>query len=233
MPSILIVDDEANIRGSLKGALTRAGYTVDDAPDLTQARALLREAYDVVLLDVSFPGENGLELLAEIRAGAPETTVLMMSGHASIDDAVRATRLGAFDFMEKPISLERLLVLLRNATHARTLDAENRRLREPWSASLVGESPAMRRLVHDIALAGPSPARVLLSGENGTGKELVARALHEASPRRGMPFVAVNCSAIPDELFESELFGHEKGAFTGATQSRRGRFEEAHGDLVQ
>jgi DNA-binding NtrC family response regulator len=232
VPSILIVDDEANIRGTLKGALAREGYQVDDAPSVAAARTLLREAYDIVLLDVWFPGENGLDLLAEIRDAAPATTVIMMSGHANVETAVQATRLGAYDFLEKPLSLERLLVLLRNASATQALASENQRLRAAWATPLVGGSPAMQRLLGEIALAGPSPARVLLSGENGTGKELVARALHDASPRRAMPFVAVNCSAIPEELFESELFGHEKGAFTGATQARRGRFEEAHGGTL-
>jgi two-component system nitrogen regulation response regulator NtrX len=230
--SILIVDDEANIRSTLKGALAREGYQVDDAPSVAAARTLLKDAYDVVLLDVWFPGENGLELLAEIRRNSPETTVVMMSGHANVDTAVEATKLGAYDFMEKPLSLDRLLVVLRNATSARALESENQRLRATWATPLVGDSAPMRALVEQIALAGPSSARVLLAGENGTGKELVARALHEASPRRAMPFVAVNCSAIPEELFESELFGHEKGAFTGATQSRRGRFEEANGGTL-
>ncbi len=232
MPSILIVDDEANIRSSLKGALSREGYQVDDAPSVAAARTLLREAYDIVLLDVWFPGESGLDLLAEIRDAAPATTVIMMSGHANIETAVQATRLGAYDFLEKPLSLDRLLVLLRNASTTQALASENQRLRAPWATPLVGGSPALHKLLGEIALAGPSPARVLLSGENGTGKELVARALHEASPRRAMPFVAVNCSAIPEDLFESELFGHERGAFTGATQSRRGRFEEAHGGTL-
>jgi two-component system nitrogen regulation response regulator NtrX len=232
MPSILIVDDEANIRGTLKGVLSREGYQVDDAASVAAARALLREAYDLVLLDVWFPGESGLDLLASIRQDAPDTTVIMMSGNADLETAVQATRLGAYDFLEKPLSLERLLVILRNASATRALASENERLRAPWATALVGDSPAMRKLLEEVALAGPTPARVLLSGENGTGKELVARALHDASPRRGMPFVPVNCSAIPEELFESELFGHEKGAFTGATQSRRGRFEEAHGGTL-
>jgi DNA-binding NtrC family response regulator len=232
MPTLLIVDDEQNIRASLKGALGREGYQVDDAPSVAAAREKLRESYDIVLLDVWLPGESGMDLLAEIRANAPETTVVMMSGHATIDAAVQATRLGAFDFLEKPVALERLLVLLRNAATTRSLQAENRRLQEPWAVPLVGGSAAIRALLEQIALAGPSPARVLIRGEHGTGKELVARALHAASPRRAMPFVAVNCSAIPEELFESELFGHERGAFTGATQARRGRFEEAHGGTL-
>ncbi|MFI5372509.1 MAG: sigma-54-dependent transcriptional regulator [Candidatus Eisenbacteria bacterium] len=232
MPSILIVDDEAGIRGTLKAALGREGYQVDDVATIAAAREALREAYDVVLLDVWFPKEGGLELLAEIRGSAPDTIVIMMSGHATIDAAVRATRLGAYDVLEKPLVLERLLVLLHNATTTRSLAAENRRLREPWSRPLVGRSPALRLLLDQIALAGPAPARVLIRGEHGSGKELVARALHAASPRRERPFVAVNCSAIPEELFESELFGHERGAFTGATQARRGRFEEADGGTL-
>jgi two-component system nitrogen regulation response regulator NtrX len=158
----------------------------------------------------------------------PDTIVIMMSGHATIDAAVKATRLGAFDFLEKPILLERLLVLLRNAAATVTLKAENRRLAAPWAHEIVGKSPAVAKLLREIQLAGPSAARVLILGENGTGKELVARALHAAGPRHGQPFVAVNCSAIPEELIESELFGHERGSFTGATQSRRGTFEEAH-----
>ncbi len=232
MTSLLIVDDEQNIRTSLQGALGREGYQVDAAPSVAAAREKLRDSYDVVLLDVWFPGESGLDLLAEIRANAPETAVIMMSGHATIDAAVQATRLGAFDFLEKPVTLERLLVLLRNVTAATALEVENRRLRQAWAVPLVGRSAAMRRLLDEIALAGPSASRVLIRGEHGSGKELVARALHAASPRHAMPFVAVNCSAIPEELFESELFGHERGAFTGATQARRGRFEEAQGGTL-
>jgi two-component system nitrogen regulation response regulator NtrX len=228
MPSILIVDDEANILSSLKGALGRAGFEVETAATVEEARTRLREAFDVVLLDVWLPGGSGLDLLAEIMSGAPETVVIMMSGHATVENAVQATRLGAFDFLEKPIMLERLLVVLRNATATRSLEAENRRLRPGGDGAIVGESPAIGRLLREIELAAPAAARVLIQGEHGTGKELVARALHAASPRRDRPFVAVNCSAIPEELFESELFGHERGAFTGATQARRGRFEEAH-----
>ena len=228
MPSLLIVDDEALIRRSLEGALGREGYDVVTAASLADARASLREAYDFVLLDVWLPDGSGLDLLGEIRAQAGETQVIMMSGHATVDAAVQATRLGAYDFLEKPISLEHLLVLLRNAGRSAALVAENRRLRGSWSRGIIGGSPAVRRLLDEVALAGPSGARVLVQGEHGTGKELVARALHESSPRKDHPFVAVNCAAIPEELLESELFGHERGAFTGATQARRGRFEEAH-----
>jgi len=232
MPSILIVDDEANIVSSLSGALGREGYDVEGAASLTEGRAKLRDAYDFVLLDVGFRDGNGLDLLEEIRAGAPQTAVIMMSGQATIEAAVRATRLGAYDFLEKPISLERLLVLLRNAGTSLALQDENRRLQRPGPHPIVGRSKAVGRLLEEIHRAGPTPARVLIQGEHGTGKELVARALHDASPRRGGAFVAVNCAAIPDELIESELFGHERGAFTGATQARRGRFEEAHGGTL-
>ena len=228
MPTLLIVDDEANIRSSLAGALGRDGYQVDTAANIAEGRTRLREAYDFVLLDVWLPDGSGLDLLAEIRDAAPDTVVIMMSGHATVDAAVKATRLGAFDFLEKPLSLDRLLILLRNAASARALSSENRRLPRPWSLPIVGRSSAVQTLLREIELAGASGARVLIQGENGTGKELVARALHAASPRRDMPFVAVNCAAIPEELIESELFGHERGAFTGATQARRGEFEEAN-----
>jgi two-component system nitrogen regulation response regulator NtrX len=228
MPSILIVDDEANIRGSLVGALGREGYQADEAGSLEQARVKLREAYDFLLLDVWLPDGSGLDLLAEVATSAPETIAIVMSGHATIDVAVRATRLGAYDFMEKPLSLEHLLVALRNAGAARALQAENRRLQTAWPFPIIGRSPALTRLMREVEQAGSSSARVLIQGENGTGKELVARALHASGTRGEQPFVAVNCSAIPEELIESELFGHERGAFTGATQARRGRFEEAH-----
>src|SRR5438093_3914363 len=232
MPSVLIVDDQANILISLQAALGREGYQVDGAGTLAEAHARLSEAYDFVLLDVSFPEGSGLDLLAEIMGGAPETMVIMMSGHATIEAAVKATRLGAFDFLEKPLALERLLVLMRNASRTLMLAAETRRLRAAWANPIVGRSKAVQHLLREIERAGPAPARVLIEGEHGTGKELVARALHAASPRREMPFVAVNCAAIPDDLIESELFGHERGAFTGATQARRGRFEEAHGGTL-
>jgi two-component system nitrogen regulation response regulator NtrX len=228
MPSILIVDDEANILSSLDGALGREGYQVEKAATLTAARRLLKEAFDVVLLDVWFPEGSGLELLRDIRNTTPDTVVIMMSGHANIDIAVQAVRLGAYDFLEKPISLDRLLVVLQNATNTLALKAENSRLRQPWASPIIGSSKAIQNLIAQIEKAGPTSARVLIQGEHGTGKELVARALHQASTRANKPFVAVNCSAIPDELVESELFGHEKGAFTGATQSRKGKFEEAH-----
>ena len=232
MPSLLIADDEANIRTSLQGALSREGYQVEIAASVADARRALKNAYDFALLDVWFPDGSGLELLESIAAESPGTVVIMMSGHATVDLAVKATKLGAFDFLEKPISLDRLLVLLANASSLVALREENRRLRQAWAAPIIGQSAPVQALLREIAQAGPSTARVLIRGENGTGKELVAQALHAASPRRDRPFVAVNCSAIPEELIESELFGHERGAFTGATQSRRGRFEEAHGGTL-
>ncbi|MGH7741529.1 MAG: sigma-54-dependent transcriptional regulator [Candidatus Eiseniibacteriota bacterium] len=228
MPSVLIVDDEPNIRSSLEGALGREGYQPESAGDLAAARARLGESFDFVLLDVRLPDGSGVDLLEEIRQATPDTVVIVMSGHATIEDAVRATRLGAFDFLEKPLALERLLVMLRNAADSRALRTEVRELRRPWAQPIVGKSAAIARLLEEVQRAGASSARVLIQGEHGTGKELVARALHAAGARRAMPFVAVNCAAIPEELVESELFGHEKGAFSGAAQARRGRFEEAH-----
>jgi two-component system nitrogen regulation response regulator NtrX len=228
MPSVLIVDDEANIRSSLEGALTREGYQVETAATAAEARAKLKESFDTLLVDVWLPDGNGLDLLREAMAQNPEAVVIVMSGHATIDAAVEATRLGAYDFLEKPLSLDRLLILLRNSATAATLRAENQRLSRAWAGPIVGRSPAIKKLLAEVERAGSSTARVLVRGENGTGKELVARALHAAGPRRDQPFVAVNCAALPDTLIESELFGHERGAFTGATQSRKGLFELAH-----
>ena len=221
MPSLLIVDDEANILSSLQGALGREGYQVTTAPTLAAARRHLAKPFDFVLIDVWFSEGSGLDLLTEIQNAAPETTVIMMSGHANIELAIQAVRKGAYDFLEKPISLERLLIVLQDASTAR-------QHRQTFQSPIVGTSKAIQTLIAQIERAGPSSARVLIQGEHGTGKELVARALHQASPRASYPFVAVNCSAIPEELAESELFGHEKGSFTGATQSRKGKFEEAH-----
>jgi DNA-binding NtrC family response regulator len=232
MPSVLIVDDEPNIRSSLEGALGREGYQVESAGDLAAARTRLGESFDFVLLDVRLPDGSGVDLLAEIAQNAPDAVVVMMSGHATIEDAVRATRLGAFDFLEKPLSLERLLVVLRNADDSRALRTELRELRRGWAQQIVGRSSAITRMLEEVQRAGASSARVLIQGESGTGKELVARALHAAGIRHAQAFVAVNCAAIPEELIESELFGHEKGAFTGASQARRGRFEEAHGGTL-
>jgi len=222
---VLIVDDEPNIRRMLTGVLEDEGWSARVAADSDEAEAALaREPVDVLLLDVNLPGRDGLTLL---REGDGLPPVIMMSGHGDIRTALEAVRLGARDFIEKPIGVERLLLSLENAVEMRQLSDENQRLHDAVTHELLGDSPAMVRLRHEIARVAPTDARVLITGENGTGKELVARALHRGSARRTRPFVKVNCAAIPSELLESELFGHEKGAFTGAVSTRRGKFELA------
>ncbi|MBN2169753.1 MAG: sigma-54-dependent Fis family transcriptional regulator [Candidatus Krumholzibacteriota bacterium] len=234
-PRILVVDDEPNIRRMLAGVLADEGYAVDAAADAEEAwTALAERPADLMLLDVKLPGEDGLGLLRRLREAEVALPVIMMSGHGTIRTALEATRLGALDFIEKPIVPERLLLSLANALRLRRLENENAGLREALAATgeLIGASPAMDRLRGEIARSAPSEARVLITGENGTGKELVARALHAGSPRRERPFVKVNCAAIPSDLLESELFGHEKGAFTGALSRRRGKFERAQGGTL-
>ncbi len=230
--TVLVVDDEPRILESLESLLAREGWNVLTAGDGKSAEAQFAREPDIafVLLDVALPGESGLTLLERWKSERPGLVVILMSGHGTIEMAVQATRLGAYDFMEKPLSADRLFVTLRNAARARTLADENEELREVagLGRSIIGRSTALKALLETIARVGPTTATALIQGESGTGKELVARALHEFSPRRDEAFVAVNCAAIPEELVESELFGHEKGAFTGAVQARRGRFEEAH-----
>jgi two-component system, NtrC family, nitrogen regulation response regulator NtrX len=229
-PRIFVVDDEANIRASLRLILAREGYQVADAGSMEEARRhahwLTSEGY---LIDVRLPDGDGVELLGELRAQGVAAPVVMISGHATVALAVAATRAGAYDFLEKPLARDRVLVALKNALAAFALDRENRRLRELAGAGgrLVGASPALLSAVAQVRRAAPSDVTVLLEGETGTGKELLATLLHEESQRAGGPFVKVNCAAIPGELVESELFGHERGAFTGAGQSYRGRFEQA------
>ncbi|MBI3826793.1 MAG: sigma-54-dependent Fis family transcriptional regulator [Candidatus Rokubacteria bacterium] len=232
---ILIVDDEPAIQSALRGVLEDEGYRVSAVGSGQDALASLGdEAPDLVFLDIWMPGMDGLDTLAEIRKVRADATVVMISGHATIETAVKATRLGAYDFIEKPLSLEKtLLTVTRALEHAR-LERENATLRERLAerSEIIGGSPVMRALREQIATAAPSNGRVLIQGENGCGKELVARAIHALSARREHPFTEVNCAAIPEELIESELFGHEKGAFTGAVARRRGRFELAdHGTL--
>src|SRR5262245_10444494 len=234
-PRILIVDDDHGTLASLSRAFALEGYTALTAS--SAARALERlgeEPVDAVLSDVVMPEMDGLELLARLRESAPDVPVILMSGQATLDAAIRATRLGALDFVEKPVGLERLLLTLRNALNLDRLARENRELRRYWQdeLALIGDSPPMATLRSLIERAAPSDVPVLILGENGTGKELVARAVHELSPRRGQPFVRMNCAAVPAELVESELFGHEKGAFSGAVGQRRGRFEQADGGTL-
>jgi two-component system nitrogen regulation response regulator NtrX len=230
MSSILLVDDEAGVRGSLGAVLRDEGYAVDTA-DSGEAclEQVTRQAYDVILLDIWLPGIDGLDTLERLRDRRVDSQVIMISGHANVESAVRATKAGAFDFIEKPLSLEKTVLAVRNALRQRRLEVENRALRARVDARLViiGESEPMARLREQIAMAAPTNGRVLISGENGTGKELVARQVHALSRRRQGPFVEVNCAAIPEELIESELFGHAKGAFTGAVADRRGKFEMA------
>jgi len=229
--TILIVDDEEGIRRSLKGVLEDEGYRVLLAEDGDKALSLMEEeSPDLVLLDIWMPGKDGMVVLEEIRRGWPMLPVVMISGHGSIDLAVRATKLGAYDFVEKPLSLDKVLLTLRNALNYSFLEEENRRLRQQVRPrdEITGTSPAIQRLKEQVRIIAPTSSFVLIHGENGTGKEVVARAIYKQSRRSQGPFVEVNCAAIPEELIESELFGHEKGAFTGATQMRRGKFDLAH-----
>ncbi len=228
---LLIVDDEPNILGTLRRALELEGFRVDVAGDGQLALARLKEnRYDAVLLDVVLPGRNGVEILRDIVATYPGLPVLMMSGNATLEVAVEAVRLGAVDFLEKPIGTEKLLITIANALRLARLEKESADTRRKAARDLemIGSSARMSALLELIRRAAPSNARVLITGERGTGKELVARAVHAASKRQGLPFVKLNCAAIPSELIESELFGHEKGAFTGATKERPGKFEIAH-----
>ena len=235
MPSILIVDDEPGVRSALGGVLRDEGYDVD-AVDSGEAclERLSRQAYDVVVLDVWLPGMDGLQTLARMRERQIDTQVVIISGHGNIESAVRAIKMGAFDFVEKPLSLEKTVLVVRNALRQRNLEAENRALRARVDAqhTMVGDSHAMIKLREQVAMAAPTNGRVLIFGENGTGKELVARNIHQMSRRRAGPFVEVNCAAIPEDLIESELFGHVRGAFTGAVADRRGKFELAHGGTI-
>src|SRR5215213_3942551 len=232
MPSVLIVDDEPNIRRMVGALLSAEGYEVRDAPDgKTGIERASEVEPDAVLLDLMMPGEpDGFGVLAKLRERYPELPVIMMSGKAGLHDAVRATKLGAFNFLEKPLSPEGVLLALTSALELRQARRQARALREDMglAGEMIGASPAMREVSDMIARVAPTDARVLITGESGTGKELVAAAIHNLSSRRDRTFVRVNCAAIPRDLVESEMFGHEKGAFTGATERRIGRFELAH-----
>ncbi|HOQ60233.1 MAG TPA: sigma-54 dependent transcriptional regulator [Vicinamibacterales bacterium] len=233
--SILIVDDEPGVRAALTGVLEDEGYSVD-AVDSGEACVdrVMRTAYDVILLDIWLPGIDGLATLQRLRDRQVDAAVVMISGHGNIESAVRAIKIGAFDFIEKPLSLDKTVLVVGHALRQRRLEAENLALRARVDQDLkmIGESYAMNQLREQVAMAAPTNGRVLISGENGTGKEIVARSIHALSRRRGGPFVEVNCAAIPEELIESELFGHVRGAFTGAVADRRGKFELADGGTI-
>jgi two-component system nitrogen regulation response regulator NtrX len=232
---ILIVDDEKAIQKALRGVLEDEGYRVSAVGNGADAlKAVADELPDVVFLDVWMPHMDGLETLAELKRLRPEATVVVISGHGTIETAVKATRLGAYDFIEKPLSLEKTLITVTRALEHGRLERENASLRERLDerTEIIGDSEPMRLLREQITTAAPTSGRVLIHGENGSGKELVARAIHARSARREQPFVEVNCAAIPEELIESELFGHERGAFTGALARRRGKFEAANGGTL-
>ncbi len=233
--SILIVDDESGVRASLAGILGDEGYAVQ-AVESGEACLLALEAkrYDLLLLDVWMPKMDGLETLSRVRTLDPDLPVVVISGHGNIETAVRAVRMGAQDFVEKPLSLEKTLLVVRNALRQRRLETENRSLKEQVEQRhvMVGESAPLERLRAEIAQAAPTNGRALIFGENGTGKELVARSIHARSLRASGPFVEVNCAAIPEDLIESELFGHTRGAFTGALSAKKGKFELADGGTL-
>ncbi len=235
---ILVADDERNIRRTLRMVLEGEGADVIEAASGEETLALLdatTPAVQVLIIDVLMPGMSGLQVLeqlAERGGGRPAIPVILISGHAGVEDAVKATRLGAFDFFEKPLDRDRIIVSVRNALRQHDADRKLASLRARIRGEIIGESPAMAALLAHVAKVGRTRARVLVTGESGTGKELIARAIHESSDRRDAPFVKVNCAAIPPELIESELFGHERGAFTGAMAQKKGLFEVADGGTI-
>src|SRR3954466_5509218 len=234
-PTILIVDDEPGVRAALGGVLRDEGYTVEAVASGEEClERVTRKSVDLILLDVWLPGMDGLATFARLRERQVDAEVVLISGHGNIESAVRAIKMGAFDFVEKPLSLDKTVLVVANALRQRRLEAENKALRARVDRQhvLVGESASIRQLRDQIAMAAPSNGRVLIYGENGTGKELVARGIHTQSRRRSSQFVEVNCAAIPEELIESELFGHVRGAFTGAVADRRGKFEVADGGTI-
>jgi len=237
-PAILLIDDEEIMREVISRLLSREGYTVQTAPTADDGLAKLREeAFDLVLLDLMLPGKSGLQALEEILEFDPDIIVVMISAYASVENAVQATKAGAFDFVTKPFKNEELLHLIHNGLRQRALELENRRLKQSLEKryafeSIIGKSEPMQRVFDLISHVGPSRSNVLITGESGTGKELVAKALHNTSPRKGKAFVAVNSGSIPQDLLESELFGHVKGAFTGAVATKKGLFEVADGGTI-
>lgn len=236
-PKILIIDDEAPIRASLKEILEYENYQVMEAEDGAEGLKLATKfAFDVVFCDIKMPKMDGLEVLDALVEKGIDGRVIMISGHGTVETAVQAIKVGAFDFIQKPLDLNRILLTVRHALDQGQLEQETERLtrkiQTERSTAIVGDSPAIREIVELICTVAPSDARVLITGANGTGKELVARQLHELSARHNAPFIEVNCAAIPSELIESELFGHEKGAFTSAVKQRKGKFEQAQGGTL-
>ncbi|MGD0209569.1 MAG: sigma-54 dependent transcriptional regulator [Desulfomonilia bacterium] len=229
--TILIVDDEENIRLSLKGGLEDEGYNTLLASSGEEGFKIIdKQDVDLILLDIWMPGKDGLQILEEMKAAGFTIPVIIMTGHGSIEIAIRATRLGALDFIEKPLDLNKIIITINNTIHLRALEEENALLKKKTEKDdeIIGNSPAILRLKEQIDRVSPTDAWVLILGENGTGKELVSRRIHKNSRRASYPFVEVNCAAIPQELIESELFGHEKGSFTGASERKRGKFDLAH-----
>ncbi len=234
MAKILVVDDEVSIRRALQNILENEKYSIDQAENGVQALEMaLEENYDAILLDIKMPGMDGMEVLDKLME-TTESPVIMISGHGTIETAVEAIKKGAYDFIVKPPDLNRLLVVIRNAIDKKNLITKTRQLKKEVDKKyeIVGESPKILEVKQMIEKIAPTAARVLITGENGTGKELVARQIHEQSPRSHAPFIEVNCAAIPSELIESQLFGHEKGSFTSAHKMRKGDFELAHGGTL-
>lgn len=237
MSKILIIDDESSIRSSLKEILEYESYKVDEAENgkvgLEKASSA---AYDLIFCDIKMPGMDGIETLEKLKSAGVESPVVMISGHGNVETAVEALKKGAWDFIEKPLDLNRILVTVRNASDTAHLVEETktlkRKINKTLGSDIIGESPAIHEIKNLIETVAPTDARVLITGGNGSGKELVARQLHEKSERASAPFIEVNCAAIPSELIESELFGHEKGAFTSAIKQRKGKFEQADGGTL-
>ena len=231
---ILVIDDERPIRNSLKEILGDEGYTVETAESGAQALELVdKEKFDVIFCDIKMPGMDGMEVLSKLEEEGVEAAVIMISGHGDIDTAVECMKKGAFDFIQKPLDLNRILITIKNATERVNLVKENKILKKKvYGQQMIGESEPIRHIRDIIAKVAPTDARVLITGANGSGKELVARSLHQQSDRSQMPYIEVNCAAIPSELIESELFGHEKGSFTSAIKQHKGKFEQADGGTL-
>lgn len=237
MAKILIIDDERSIRRALREILEFENFEVDEAEDGLEGLEKAKEQfYDIIFCDIKMPKMDGMEVLTELQKEKVESPIIMISGHGNIETAVEAIKKGAFDFIEKPLDLNRILVTIRNANDKQTLVEETKVLKKTVQrfkgSSIIGETPEIVKIKEMIAKVAPSDARVLITGENGTGKELVARSLHDNSSRKDQPFIEVNCAAIPSELIESELFGHEKGAFTSAVKQKKGKFELASGGTL-